>query len=201
MLHLLPENFSLLTEQLLIPYFIVIPAYSFPTTPLFFLLIFFLIPMLTSHIFFQLSLLQEVLILLSTQDLLHLIMPLLHLHLHFILFFHFLFFSQYIPTGLPTGQPSSYPTGFTSITPYVWSTVQEPAASGIRYLYNTILSAAWSSSSTVVAVGFIQTANSGLILRSTTGGLSWTLLSVRKSVSFNCLFVHLFIFFLFVYSL
>ena len=71
----------------------------------------------------------------------------------------------------------------------MWSTVQEPAASGIRYLYNTILSAAWSSSSTVVAVGFIQTANSGLILRSTTGGLSWTLLSVRKPVSFKCFFV------------
>jgi hypothetical protein len=91
--------------------------------------------------------------------------------------------------GLPSGQPSGSPTGFTSITPYVWSTVQEPAAPGIKYFYNTILSAAWSSASTVVAVGFVQTASSGLILRSTTGGLSWTLLSVSTAASllFPCI--------------
>ena len=45
-------------------------------------------------------------------------------------------------------------------------------------VYNVILSAAWSSSTNVVAVGFVSTTSAGLILRSTNGGVSWSLLGV-----------------------
>ena len=84
---------------------------------------------------------------------------------------------------MPLSQPTGYPTGYSPDDPFLWTKVKEPAASGIGHIYNSIQSAAWSSASTVVAVGFVQTASSGLILRSTTGGLSWTLLSVSTTVS------------------
>ena len=88
-----------------------------------------------------------------------------------------------VTIGLPTVKPSFAPTAPTAINPYVWSVVPEPAALGIKYFYNSIQSAAWSSASTVVAVGNVQTTSNGLILRSTTGGLSWTLLAVSTAVS------------------
>ena len=54
-------------------------------------------------------------------------------------------------------------------------------------VYNVILSAAWSSSTNVVAVGFVSTTSAGLILRSTNGGVSWSLLGVWQLKFFHCL--------------
>ena len=79
------------------------------------------------------------------------------------------FFVLFSDIVAPTAQPSSFPSGFTSMIPYSWSTVPYPAD---PLLTNVILSAAWSSSSTVVAVG--HTGDQGLILVSTKGGSSWT---------------------------
>ena len=85
--------------------------------------------------------------------------------------------------GMPSSQPTGYPTGYSPDDPFEWTEVKEPAASGIGHIYNSIQSAAWSSASTVVAVGNVQTTSNGLILRSDTGGLSWTLLSVGDQSS------------------
>ena len=89
---LLPPNFLLKTKFASHSFFfLIIFVNSFPTTPFYSVLILFLILILTSHVFLQLSLL--VLILLSTQDLLHLIMPLLDLYsilsLSSFLIYHF----------------------------------------------------------------------------------------------------------------
>ena len=88
-----------------------------------------------------------------------------------------------IITATPSCQPTSFPTGFTSIVDSTWSAVQEPAVSGSAFSSNVILSAAWSSSSTVVAVGDVRTTKNGLILVSTTGGSSWSALSVSMTDS------------------
>ena len=80
--------------------------------------------------------------------------------------------------GLPTVQPSIAPTAFAAITPYVWSVVPEPAVPGNDYRSNIMYSAAWSSASTVVAVGSVQSSQKGLILRSTTGGSTWSVIPV-----------------------
>ena len=81
---------------------------------------------------------------------------------------------------VPSDQPSSFPTGFTSVVSSTWSTVLEPQVSAVADA-NAILSAAWSSSSAVVAVGYIQETDTALILRSNTGGSSWTPLVVRMT--------------------
>ena len=108
----------------------------------------------------------------------------IHVHLIKLL----LILSSHSFFTVPSGQPSSSPTGFTSIIPHTWSTVREPSVSGSADA-NAILSAAWSSASTVIAVGFVQESNKGLILRSLTGGSTWSALSVNMT-DLSALFVN-----------
>jgi hypothetical protein len=85
--------------------------------------------------------------------------------------------------GLQPGQPSISLTEVTAITPYVWSVVPELAAPGNDYRSNIIISAAWSSASTVVAVGYTYVLGEGLILRSVTGGSTWSVISISVSTN------------------
>ena len=104
--------------------------------------------------------------------------------------------------GLPTVQPSIAPTALTAITPYVWSVVPEPAVPGGDHRSNIMFSAAWSSASTVVAVGSVQSSEKGLILRSTTGGSTWSVIPVSMITQSVQDFIPIFLsFFLFFFLL
>jgi len=93
------------------------------------------------------------------------------------------------PTMQPSTQPSNHPTSRPTTHPSGYDLTGRVSAGGIAWnpvatssAQNTFLGIAWAADGmTVVAVGY--QASAGLVVRSTSGGRSWTAVSVPNDAN------------------